>query len=261
MDMVMVGRPEGLYRTTLQLLADVQSGAVSAEDVLAEMVRMLLIIRDERRNQIAGLLTGLKAVHGPTALSSEAIVQLIGQHLTVARSSRLPVLVVAAAYRAAENRLGERIRPLTGHTAADEQTGALGDVEITLIDDERIVTSYEMKTRRVTRDDIDQALLKIQAAGPDIDNYTFITTEPVDELAREYASTIYEQSGGVEIVILHCIGFLRHFLHLLHRLRSTFLDTYQELVLAEPDSAVDQPLKVAFLALRQAAESHVGREK
>jgi hypothetical protein len=34
-----------------------------------------------------------------------------------------------------------------------------------------------------------------------------------------------------------------------------FLDRYQALVLEEPDSAVSQPLKEAFLALRQAAES------
>ncbi len=34
-----------------------------------------------------------------------------------------------------------------------------------------------------------------------------------------------------------------------------FLEAYQELVLEEPESAVSQPLKEAFLALRQAAES------
>ena len=38
-------------------------------------------------------------------------------------------------------------------------------------------------------------------------------------------------------------------------MRVEFLDAYQALVLAEPDSAVSQPLKEAFLALRQAAQS------
>jgi DNA adenine methylase len=60
---------------------------------------------------------------------------------------------------------------------------------------------------------------------------------------------------GVELVILDCIGFLRHFLHLFYRLRLQFLEAYQALLLAEPESAVRQPLKEAFLALRQAAES------
>ena len=66
---------------------------------------------------------------------------------------------------------------------------------------------------------------------------------------------MYEKTTGTEIVMLDCLGFVRHFLHLFHRLRIKFLDTYQALLLAEPDSAVSQPLKEAFLSLRQAAES------
>ena len=71
----------------------------------------------------------------------------------------------------------------------------------------------------------------------------------------EYAATFYDKTDGTEIAILDCIGFLRHFLHLFHRIRSDYLNTYQVLVLNEPDSAVSQALKEAFLALRQAAES------
>ncbi len=37
-----------------------------------------------------------------------------------------------------------------------------------------------------------------------------------------------------------------------------FLEAYQQLVLDEPESAVSQPLKEAFLALRQAAETGKG---
>jgi hypothetical protein len=53
---------------------------------------------------------------------------------------------------------------------------------------------------------------------------------------------------------LDCIGFLRHFLHLFHRLRKDFLEEYQRLLLHEADSAVSQGLKEAFLVLRQTAE-------
>jgi DNA adenine methylase len=35
-----------------------------------------------------------------------------------------------------------------------------------------------------------------------------------------------------------------------------FLNNYQALLLVEPESAVSQPLKEAFLALRQAAETN-----
>ncbi|MGH2509997.1 MAG: hypothetical protein ACRDHZ_21665 [Ktedonobacteraceae bacterium] len=51
------------------------------------------------------------------------------------------------------------------------------------------------------------------------------------------------------------MSFLRHFLHLFYRLRMQFLEAYQELVLAENESAVRSSLKEALLALRLAAES------
>ena len=53
----------------------------------------------------------------------------------------------------------------------------------------------------------------------------------------------------------YCIGFVRHYLHLFHRLRADFLEAYQSLILAEPESSVSQPIKEAFLSMRQAAES------
>ena len=59
----------------------------------------------------------------------------------------------------------------------------------------------------------------------------------------------------MEIALLDCVGFLRHFLHLFHRLRTAFLDAYQELVLSQPESGVNQALKEAFLALRKAAQA------
>ena len=131
----------------------------------------------------------------------------------------------------------------------------MGDVEICLINDEQIVTAYEMKMKRVTIDDIDRALQKISTLTTHIHNYLFITTDAIDEPVRAYATEAYERIGGTEIAILDCLGFLRHFLHFFHRLRIAYLDSYQALVLAEPDSAVSQPLKEAFLALRQAAEA------
>src|SRR3990172_3582174 len=250
-----VGRPRQLYTYTLQLLDDVHKGRVSARDLLAEVIRILMIMRDEKANRMATLLAALQHSEEAMPLSSEAIVKLIEQHLNSRNSSRLPVLVVAAAYQAAGDKLGEHLLPLRGHNAADEQTGAMGDVEICLVNDDRVVTAYEMKMKRVTVDDIDRALQKVATASTRIHNYIFITTDVIDDPVRAYAAEAYEDTGGTEIAILNCVGFLRHFLHLFHRLRIDYLDAYQALVLAEPDSAVSQPLKEAFLALRQAAEA------
>ena len=71
---------------------------------------------------------------------------------------------------------------------------------------------------------------------------------------------IYEETGGTEIAILDCIGFLRHFLHLFHRIRVDYVRAYQTLVLNESDSAVSQTLKEAFLALRQPLRLENSRE-
>jgi len=248
----LVGRPTELYQMLLQLLADIYTNTVSANDVLAEAIRWLLIMRDERLLRMKTFLESLQATTGTIPLSSEAIVTLLEQHLKSPNSSRLPVLAIAAAYDSASAFLRERTLPLTSHNAADEQTGSLGDVQITLSDDDNVVTVYEMKTRRVKRSDIDNALQKIDHR---IDNYIFITTEEISQQVKDHAASIYERTGGIECVILDCMAFIRHFLHLFHRIRMEFLESYQRLLLAEPESAVRQPLKEAFLALRLAAES------
>ena len=250
----LVGRPESVYKATLQLLDDVNQKQITADELLTETVRWLLVVRDEKRQRMSSLLASLKAAKGETSLPAEGIVNLIGQHLKLKNSSRLPVLVVAAAYEAASDYLREQIHPLQGHNAADKQTGSLGDLEITLIDEQQVVTSYEMKTRKVTKNDLDHTVEKVFKSGQSIQNYIFITTEVIDQEVINHAYGMYEKTG-VEMVVLDCIGFLRHFLHLFYRLRMRFLEAYQELLLIEPESAVSQPLKEAFLALRQAAET------
>ena len=254
-DALPVGRPAQVYSDALNLLKDVAEGRASAEDVLTDAIRILITMRDDRKTKLKDLVAAIERGKDALPLASEAIVRLIEQHLACKNASRLPVLVVTAAYQAAADKLGEVVLPLKSHTAADEQTGAMGDVEVCLANDDNVVTIYEMKMKRVTVDDINRALQKIVPKNHHIDNYVFITTDVIEESIREYAATMYEKTSGTEIIVLDCIGFLRHFLHLFHRLRTAFLGAYQSLVLAEPDSAVGYPLKEAFLSLRQAAES------
>ena len=252
-DVKLNGEPPHTYEMTLQLLDEIYQGRVSAEDLLTEVLRFLVLIREERKKRIEILLDGLKPENKLT-LSSEEIVSLIEQHLKCKNSSRLPVLIVAAAYQSVKDKLKEEVLPLASHQAADKQTRSFGDVEICLENEDQVVTVYEMKRKCVTIDDIDSACVKISSASRKINNYIFITTEKIENDVRLYALSCYERTEGTEIAILDCIGFLRHFLHIFHRSRARFLDTYQNLVLSEPESAVSQALKEAFLALRQAAE-------
>jgi SacI restriction endonuclease len=248
------GRPPQLYEAVLEILEAIQFRRISASVVLRETIRLLIIERDERTKRLQELKQRLQRQSDELPLSSEDTVKLIEQHMALKNTARLPVLVVAAAYSAASSRLGEKVLRLNAHNAADKQTGALGDVEITLANDQKILTTYEMKDKAVTLGDVDIAIQKI-ADGADIQNYIFVTTEGIDPAVREYAAKQYKELGGVEIAILDCVGFLRHYLHLFHRLRMQFLDAYQELVLSQPESGVSQAVKEAFLALRQAAQA------
>lgn len=253
-DVDLVGRPREVYEATLELINLVHEGRLSSEDLLGEIFRQLIIYKREKERRLQTLLAELNTGKGGMPLSSESIINLIQQHLSSPKSSRLPVLVVAAAYIASSDYLHERILPLSSHNAADKQTLNLGDIEITLVDDDEVITSYEMKTRKVTKEDIDDALNKIETTKKIVDNYIFITTDKIDDSVQDYCLSLYERTGGIEVVILDCIGFLRHFLHLFHRIRMEYLDAYQDLLLKEPESAVSQPLKEVFLSLRQAAE-------
>ena len=69
------------------------------------------------------------------------------------------------------------------------------------MNEDRVVTCYEMKDKRITRQDIDVALPKI-AQSVSLDNYIFITTEPVDETVTQYARSLYNKTG-VEHFELH----------------------------------------------------------
>jgi DNA adenine methylase len=253
-DVELEGRPASMYKALLQVLDDVQAERASAQAVMDEIMRLLIIMRDERRQSIARLLRDVKRSVDKLPLSAEDIVGLVAQHLACKNSSRLPVLVVAAAYRAASEKLGERVLGLHSHTAADKQTGAAGDIEIALVGDNEVVTAYEMKMKPVTIADIDIALGKAASHGMKLQNYIFITTYPSGPDVQTYAAQKYEETGGIEVAILDCLGFLRHFLHLFYRLRTAFLDAYQRLVLEQADSAVSHTLKEAFLTLRKAAE-------
>jgi hypothetical protein len=251
-DHEILGRPRELYTDAVRLLSAVANEEETAEAVLTDTLRVLVQIRDERAKRLASLQKSLRRNKGALPLSSERIIALVLQHLACQRSSRLPVLIVAAAYQCVSHLIGENPKPLGSHNSADEQSGAAGDVEICLTNDEQVRTVYEMKHKAVTTRDIDRGIEKVAKLSA-VDNYIFITTHAIELEVREYAASVYATTEGIEFAVLDCAGFLRHFLHLFHRHRVAFLDAYQRLVLAEPESAVSFELQQAFLALREAA--------
>ena len=253
-DLILVGRPREIYEAALYILDVVYSKKEKPEIVLQEIIRLLLIIKSEDELRMQQLIADLKQPLDTLPLSTEEIVRLLSQHLNCKYTSRLPVLIIASAYQTVKDQVGEYNKPLSAHTAADKQTGNIGDIEIILSNDEKIVTCYEMKDKRVSKIDIEVALHKVAKMEYKIDNYIFITTDVIEEEVLEYAKSLYEKVS-IEFAILDCIGFIKHFLHFFHRKRSDFLNLYQSMVLNEPTSSVPQPLKEAFLALRRSLEA------
>lgn len=93
------------------------------------------------------------------------------------------------------------------------------------------------------------AVLPPFADESDLSHLVLITTETTDPAVHKYASGMYRRTWGTEFAILDCPGFVRHFLHLFHRHRVAFLAAYQDLVLSEPESAVNFAGKQLFLSL------------
>lgn len=248
----LVGKPRDVYKDILFLLNAVNKRKITAETMLLDCIRILITVKNENVKRFKTLMSGLKAPTDKSHLSVEDIINLLIQHLACKKSSRLPVLIIAAAYKSAEKCLKQKVLSLKHHNAADKQTKTFGDVEITLADDNNVVTCYEMKTKKVIESDIHVALEKIKQSSY-MDNYIFITTEPINENVMEVAKTSYDLTG-VEITILDCIAFIRHFLHIFYRIRMDFLNEYQKIVLSEPTSAVSQELKEVFIALRKSSE-------
>ena len=54
------GRPRLLYKAVLQLLTDVHEEKISAEDLLAETIRCLLVYRNERQQRMSAALESIK---------------------------------------------------------------------------------------------------------------------------------------------------------------------------------------------------------
>lgn len=252
LDTDLIGRPRDVYKDILFLLDAIQERRIKTEIMFLDCIRILITVKNENTKRLKTLMSGLRASRDESHLSVEDIINLLTQHLACKKSSRLSVLIIAAAYKVSEKYLNQKVLSLKPHNAADKQTKAFGDVEITLVNDDNVVTCYEMKTKEVTENDIHIALEKIRISSS-MDNYIFITTENINESVNEIAKKSYD-STGVEIVILDCIGFIRHFLHLFYRIRMDFLNEYQKLVLNEPSSAVSQELKEVFITLRKSSE-------
>jgi DNA adenine methylase len=175
--LALIGRPRIIYDYTKELIGKVYDNTLTSKQLMIEIFRNLVVLKNRDAERLQALKDDLQNGDTLNELSSEQTINLLIQHLKCKNSSRLPVLIVFAGYESVRDMIGEKPLPLEAHNAADSQTGSIGDIVITLTTDDKKVTSYEMKDKLVTQNDIDLALKKIEISGLDIDNYIFITTE------------------------------------------------------------------------------------
>jgi DNA adenine methylase len=113
-----------------------------------------------------------------------------------------------------------------------------------------MVAAYEMKDKVVTLEDVDIALMKIRSVKTAVSHYVFITTKTIDPVVDQYCREVYAHFE-IEVAVLDCIGFVRHFLHLFHGWRTEYLREYEGMLLAEPESAVSHGVKAFFFSCKR----------
>lgn len=248
------GRPAWLYSNLVSLLQDIQNGERPPEDYLKEVLRLLILQRKSQQQAILERLRRIESV--PRELNTQQIWEIISAHLKMPRSSRLPVLIIAAAYDTAQESLDKRYTRLLPHTAADKPADALGDLEIELSSQGHPYIVYEVKDKTITPGDIDSALQKLSERTELPAEYAFVSTKPIPPAVYDYIQSVNRQQRATELQAFDCLEFLKHFLHLFHEKRMQFFDRYRELVLNEPTSAVAQRLKERLLELIESAQGN-----
>lgn len=136
-------------------------------------------------------------------------------------ASRLPTLAMYAIYQCMMDELGrfegKHLKELEDHSAADSQTGALGDIEVANADGS-IFEVLEIKHGlTVTPEMVISAKKKIQ--GSRVDRYYILTDshdhEPSSDVMKEVA--IVEDRLGCQMIVNGIIPTLRYYLRLLKK--------------------------------------------
>jgi len=134
-------------------------------------------------------------------------------------ASRLPVLALYSIYSVLLQELGrfsgKQLKPLEAHSAADSQTGAIGDIEV-INDDGTVFEAVEVKHGIIINKAIvDSAKQKIR--GSQVERYYILTThsqhDPSDEVLQEVESV--KCLLGSQLIVNGVIPTIRYYLRLL----------------------------------------------
>jgi len=154
-------------------------------------------------------------------------------------ASRLPVLALYSIYSVLISELSrydsKKLKPLEAHSAADAQTGAIGDIEVVSAD-ETVFEAVEIKhDLPITRAIVEAVKQKIR--GSQVDRYYIFTTHSQHEPGREVQEEveIVKQLLGCQLIVGGVIPTIKYYLRLLAN-PGSILPIYTKLL--ENDEAI-----------------------
>ena len=134
-------------------------------------------------------------------------------------ASRLPVLALYAIYTVLLEELnrfnGKILKPLEAHSAADAQTGAIGDIEVVDAEGTAFEAIEVKHGLQITTAMVDSAKQKIR--GSQVDRYYILTThpqhEPDEDILREVENV--KKLLGCQLIVNGVIPSIKYYLRML----------------------------------------------
>jgi DNA (cytosine-5)-methyltransferase 1 len=223
----------------LYILDSVANGTVKSSYVLSEFFRLELIEKSKREASLEWLAKHL----ADQRISILQIVEALEQHFLLPRSARLPVLGIQAIYMTMMSHIaryqGMSLSPLSEHSAADENTGAVGDVEVIDADGD-VFEGVEVKHGVVIDDNIvRRACAKVNVSTAS--RYYILSTSPrinLSELGKTLITDL-QKKHGCQMVVNGVVPTIKYYLRLLDE-PAEFLTNYQKLLITDRRITRDQ---------------------
>lgn len=224
-------RPENAKHAFLQIIDDIQTG-VNPNAIMQLMLRLMIQRREDSRI----------ALSEPENLPIRDIIDYLDRHFThdygAAGASRLPVLAIYAACQVILDEVSRyrhcTLNPLESHTAADERTGAIGDIEI-VGHNGKVFEAVEIKHgQAITVEMIRNAFEKFENIK-ELDRYYLLTTYEEYEGSNEVSKELLALSNrhSCQIIVNGVMHTLKYYLRLL-KSPNLFIKKYTELMGIDP---------------------------
>lgn len=232
--------PKIVKSSFLEIIDTVENKDLSPGNIIRYIISGLV----QRRDRITSL-----ELSRPVGLTIREIVEKIELYNETRGkiSSKLPVLAIYVmlkfVVREMERYESCDLLELKSHTAADEKTGLIGDINIVYRDSKNIFESYEIKHNlEITEQMLDDSARKIY--GKPIQRYYLITTAEYCE-TQELREKIFEieNSHNCELILGNLTNILGNYLQLISN-AEWFIHDYVDQI--RSDDELTYEIKIAW---------------